>query len=72
MADGTGLKFNTGLSTANGGTELLQLDAILEGTEQQSVTVQPAQLLQVTWMQAPAQQQWHAPQVAANQAVLAK
>ena len=38
---------NTGLQSANGGNDLLQLAALLGGSQQQSVSVQPAQLLQV-------------------------
>ena len=57
---------NTGLSTANSGTDILQLAALLGGSQQQSVSFQPAQPLQVR--QALAQQQ--ASQVVANQAAL--
>ena len=59
---------NTGLHTANGGNDLLQLAALLGGSQQQSVSFQPAQLLQVR--QALAQQQ--ATQVAAQQAEVQK
>ena len=61
---------NTGLPTANSGTDILQRAAqsLLAGSQQQSVSFQPAQLLQVR--QALAQQQ--AAQVAANQAALMK
>ena len=59
---------NTGLQSANSGNDLLQLAAILGGSQQQSVTCQPAQLLQVR--QALAQQQ--ATQVAAQQAEIQK
>ena len=38
---------NTGLQSANGGNDLLQLAALLGGSQQQSVSFQPAQLLQV-------------------------
>ena len=54
----------TGLQSANSGNYLLQLAALLGGSQQQSVTFQPVQLLQVR--QALAQQQ--ATQVAAQQA----
>ena len=55
---------NTSLQSANSGNDLLQLAALLGGSQQQSDTFQPAQLLQVR--QALAQQQ--ATQVAAQQA----
>ena len=55
---------NTGLQSANGGNDLLQFAALLGGSQQQSVSFQPAQLLQVR--QALAQQQQA--QVAAQQA----
>ena len=55
---------NTGLSAATDGTDLLQLVALLGGSQQQSVSFQPAQNLQVR--QALAQQQ--ATQVATQQA----
>ena len=60
----------TGLQSANSGNDLLQLGALLGGSQQQSVivTFQPAQLLQVR--QALAQQQ--ATQVAAQQAKIQK
>ena len=58
----------TGLQSANSGNDLLQLAALLGGSQQQNVTFQPAQLLQVR--QALAQQQ--ATQVAAQQAELQK
>ena len=38
---------NTGLQSANGGNDLLQLAALLGDLQQQSVLFQPAQLLQV-------------------------
>ena len=38
---------NTGLQSANGGNDLMQLAALLGGSQQQSVPFQPAQLLQV-------------------------
>ena len=68
MAGVAGL--NTGLSTANGGNDLdlLQLIALLGGSQQQSVSFQPAQLLQVR--QALAQQQ--AKQVDTHQAEIQK
>ena len=56
------------LQSANGGNDLLQLAALLGGSQQQSVSFQPAQLLQVR--QALAQQQ--ATQVAAQQAEIQK
>ena len=59
---------DTGLQSANGGNDLLQLAALLGGTQQQSVSFQPAQLLQVR--QALAQKQ--ATQVAAQQAEIQK
>ena len=59
---------NTGLQSVNSGNDLLELAALLGGSQQQSVTFQPAQLLQVR--QALAQQQ--ATQVAAHQAVIQK
>ena len=59
---------NTGLQSANSGNNLLQLAALLGGSQQQSVSFQPAQLLQVR--QALAQQQ--ATQVAAQQAEIQK
>ena len=62
---------DTGLQSANGGNDLLQLAALLGGTQQQPVSFQPgcrAQLLQVR--QALAQQQ--ATQVAAQQAEIQK
>ena len=55
---------NTGLQTANGGNDLLQLATLLGGSQQQSDSFQPAQPLQVR--QALAQQQ--ATQAAAQQA----
>ena len=57
-----------GFGSANSGNDLLQLAALLGGSQQQNVTFQPAQLLQVR--QALAQQQ--ATQVAAQQAELQK
>ena len=36
---------NTGLQSANGGNDLLQLAALRGGLQQQSVSFQPAQLL---------------------------
>ena len=54
--------------SANSGNDLLQLAALLGGSQQQHVTFQPAQLLQVR--QALAQQQ--ATQVAAQQAEMQK
>ena len=59
---------NTGLQSANSGNDLLQLAALLGGSQQQSVLFQPAQLLQVR--QALAQQQ--ATQVAAQQSKVQK
>ena len=59
---------DTGLQSANSGNDLLQLAALLGGSQQQSVTFQPAQLLQVR--QALAQQQ--ATQVAAQQVEIQK
>ena len=59
---------NTGLQSANSGNDLLQLAALLRGSQQQSVLYQPAQLLQV--QQALAQQQ--ATQFAAQQAEMQK
>ena len=56
------------LQSANSGNDLLQLVALLGGSQQQNVTFQPAQLLQVR--QALAQQ--HATQVAAQQAEIQK
>ena len=56
------------LQSANSGNDLLQLAALLGGSQQQNVTFQPAQLLQVR--QAPAQQQ--ATQVSAQQAEIKK
>ena len=38
---------HAGLQSANGGNDLLQLAALLGGSQQQSVSFQPAQLLQV-------------------------
>ena len=64
LAGITGL--NAGLQSANGGNDLFQLAALLGGSQQQSVSFQPAQLLQVR--QALAQQQ--ATQVAAQQAAM--
>ena len=58
----------TGLQSANSGNDLLQLAALLGGSQQQNVTFQPAQLLQVR--QALAQQQ--ATQLAAQQAEIQK
>ena len=58
----------TGLQSANSGNDLLHLAALLGGSQQQHVTFQPAQLLQVR--QALAQQQ--ATQVAAQQAEIQK
>ena len=58
----------TGLQSVDSGNDLLQLAALLGGTQQQSVTFQPAQLLEVR--QALAQQQ--ATQVAAQQAEVQK
>ena len=66
LAGGTGA--NAALSTANSKTGILQLATFLGGSQQQSVTFQPAQLLQVR--QALAQQ--HDAQVTATQAALAK
>ena len=65
LAGVTGL--HTGLHSANGAIDLLQLAAILGGQEQ-SVTFQPAQLLQA--QQPPVQQQ--AAQVATHQAEMQK
>ena len=59
---------NTGLQPANSGKCLHHLAALLGGSQQQSVSFQPAQLLQVR--QALAQQQ--ATQVAAQQAEIQK
>ena len=56
------------LQSANSGNDLLQLAALLGGSQQQNVTFQPAQLLQV--QQAIAQQQ--ATQVAAQQEEIKK
>ena len=58
----------TGLQSANSGNDLLQLAALLGGAQQQSVTFQPAQLLQVRQ----ALQQQQATQLAAQQAELKK
>ena len=66
LAGITGL--NTGLQSANGGNDLLQLTALLRGSQRQSISFQPAQLLQVR--QALAQQQ--ATQVATQQAEVQK
>ena len=59
---------NAGLTRAGSGTDILQLTALLGGSQQQSVMFQPAQLLQVR--QALAQQQ--ATAVAAQQAEMQK
>ena len=59
---------NTGLKSANSGNGLLQLAALLGGSQQQFVSFQPAQLLQIR--QALAQQQ--ATRVAAQQAEIQK
>ena len=59
---------NAGLQSANGGNDLMQLAALLGGSQQQSGTFQPAQLLQVR--HALAQQQ--AIVVAAHQAEMQK
>ena len=56
------------LQSANSGNDLLQLAALLRGSQQQIVTFQPVQLLQVR--QALAQQQ--ATQLAAQQAEIQK
>ena len=61
-------RLSTGLQAANSGNDLHQLTALLGGSQQQSVTFQPAQLLQVR--QALAQQQ--ATQVAAHQVEIQK
>ena len=58
------LGLNASLPTTNSGTDILQLTALLGGSQQQSVSFQPAQLLQVR--QALAQEQ--AAQVVTNQA----
>ena len=58
----------TSLQSANSGNDLLQLAALLGGAQQQSVTFQPAQLLQVRQ----ALQQQQATQLAAQQAELKK
>ena len=58
----------TGLQSENSGNDLLQLAALFGGSQQQSVSFQPAQLLQVR--QVLAQQQ--AMQVAAQQAEIKK
>ena len=58
----------TGLQSANSGNDLLQLAALLGGSQQQNVTFQPAQLLQVRQ----ALQQQQATQLAAQQAELKK
>ena len=57
-----------GVQSANSGNDLLQLAALLGGSQQQNVTFQPAQLLQVRQ----ALQQQQATQVAAQQAELQK
>ena len=57
-----------GLQSANSGNDLLQLAALLGGSQQQNVTFQPAQLLQVRQ----ALQQQQATQVAAQQAEIKK
>ena len=57
-----------GTQSANSGNDLLQLAALLGGSQQQNVTFQPAQLLQVRQ----ALQQQQATQVAAQQAELQK
>ena len=57
-----------GLQSANSGNHLLQLAALLGGSQQQNVTFQPAQLLQVRQ----ALQQQQATQVAAQQAEIKK
>ena len=59
---------NIGLQSANGGNDLLQRAALLGGSQQQSVSFQPVQLLQVR--QALVQQQ--ATQVAAQYAEMQK
>ena len=59
---------NKSLQSANSGNDLLQLAALLGGSQQQSVTFQPAQLLQVR--QALAQQR--ATRVAAHQEEIQK
>lgn len=59
---------NADLQLANSGNDLLQLAALLGGSQQQSVLFQPAQLLQVR--QGLAQQQ--ATEVAAQQAEIQK
>ena len=66
LAGGTGL--NTSLSTANSGTDILQIAALRGGWQHQSVSFQPAQLRQVRQALA----QLHVAQVTANQAALAK
>ena len=58
----------TGLCLANSGTGILQLAALLGGSQQRSVAFQPAQLLQVRQALVLAQQ--HTAQVAVNQATL--
>ena len=58
----------TSLQSANSGNDLLQLAALLGGAQQQNVTFQPAQLLQVRQ----ALQQQQATQLAAQQAELKK
>ena len=59
---------NTGLQSANSGNDLLQLAALLGGSQQQSVTFQPAQLLQARHALA----QHQATQVAAHQVEMQK
>ena len=61
-------RLSTGLQAANSGNDLHQLTALLGGSQQQSVTFQPAQLLQV--QQALAQQQ--ATHVVSQQAEIQK
>ena len=58
----------TSLQSANSGNDLLQLAALLGGAQQQNVTFQPAQLLQVRQ----ALQQQQSTQLAAQQAELKK
>ena len=70
LAGGTGL--NTGLSTANRGTDIMQLAALLGGSQQQPVTFQPDQLPQVRQIPTQTLPQQHSAQAAANPAALAK
>ena len=63
--EGSGGLNGASLQSANSGNDLLQLAALLGGSQQQNVTFQPTQLLQVTVRPALAQQQ--ATQAAAQQ-----